>query len=375
MTNHHLPLYFLFNALRRQGWTLGIDDYLTAVEILKTGIIVGNSQAKELEQLCSWLWAKSPEQKEIIYQICQQIKNSYQVELPTPEAKTVTIPSQPPQKTKIPPLVPPRIFPRQKIEPIVKDYTIPLSEDAQEYAIAAKLKDIEESETSTSSRSFILRREYFPVTPRQMKQSWRSLRRLVREGKPEELDLDATIAKISREGILSEPILQPRRINRADLILFVDQQGSMVPFHLFSRQLVETAQRGGKLRQADVYYFHNCPGSYVFEQPNLFNRKSLTDIWGSLDNRAVVLIVSDAGAAREHYDSQRIEQTQKFIQQLKKAVRYCAWLNPMPAETWQNTSAAVLSQFIPMFSMDRQGLNNAIAILRGRYVKGEIPLS
>lgn len=371
MINHHLPLYFLFNALRRQGWALGIDDYLTAVEVFKTGIIVGNSQAKELEQLCSWLWAKSPEQKETIYQLCQRIKNNYQVDILTPETTTNITSSQTPQQ-KIPPRLPPRVPPRQKIEPIIKDYTIPLSENAQEYAIAAKLKDIKDSEITTSSRSFVFRREYFPVTPRQMKQSWRSLRRLVREGKPEELDLDATIAKISREGILSEPILQPRRINRADLILLVDQQGSMVPFHLFSRQLVETAQRGGKLRQADVYYFHNCPGSYVFEQPTLFNRKSLIDIWKSLDNRAVVLIVSDAGAAREHYDTQRIEQTQQFIQQLKKAVRYCAWLNPMPAKTWQNTSAAVLSQSIPMFSMDRQGLNNAIAILRGRYLKGEI---
>lgn len=369
MNNHHLPLYFLFNALRRQGWTLGLDDYLAAVEILKTGIIVGNSQDKELEQLCSWLWAKSPKQKDIIYQLCQRIRNNYQVELPSPQTKPVRTPSQTSQEAKIPPLVPPR----RKIEPIIKDYTLPLSEDAQEYAIAVKLKDIEDSDAPTKSRSFVFRREYFPVTRRQMKQSWRSLRRPLREGKPEELDLDATIAQISREGILSEPILQPRRINRADLILFVDQQGSMVPFHLFSRQLVETAQRGGKLRQADVYYFHNCPGSYVFEQPNLFKRKSLTDIWESLDNRAVVLIVSDAGAAREHYDPQRIEQTKQFIQQLKKFVRYCAWLNPMPPETWQNTSAAVLAKSIPMFSMDRQGLNNAIAVLRGRYLRGETP--
>ena len=369
MNTHHLPLYFLFNALRRQGWTLGIDDYLAAVQLLKTGIIVGNSQEKELEQLCSWLWAKSPEQEATIYRLCQRIRNNYQVALPKPQPEPVRLPLQPSQKAKIPPPVPPR----RKIEPIVKDYTLPLSEAPQEYAIAAKLKDIEDTKVPSPSRSFVFRREYFPVTPRQMKQSWRSLRRPIREGKPEELDFDATIAKISHEGILSEPILQPRRINRADLTLFIDQQGSMVPFHLFSRQLVETAQRGGKLRQADVYYFHNCPGSYVFEQPNLFERKSLTDIWESLDNRAVVLIVSDGGAAREHYDSRRIEQTQQFIQQLKKAVRYSAWLNPMPAETWQHTSAAVLSQSIPMFSMDRQGLNNAIAILRGRYLRGEKP--
>ena len=373
MNTHHLPLFYLFNALRRLGWTLGIDEYLVAVKLLTSGIIVGNSEAdKELETLCSWLWAKSPEQKLIIHQLCQQLRSNNQIELPdiSPEP---TPPPVPISDSEITEEQPPLIPRRRNLETKLPDYTIPLSEDPQEYAIAVRSREIEDNDPIALPHSFTFRQEYFPVTQRQMKQSWRSLRRMVREGKAEELDIDATITKFSQEGILSEPVLQPRRINRTDLILFVDQQGSMVPFHFFSRQLVETAQRGGKLRKADIYYFHNCPGAEVFQQPNLFEKKSLTKILASLDNRAVALIISDGGAAREHKDRDRIEQTQQFIQTLKGAVRYCAWLNPMPSNTWENTSAAIFAEMIPMFSLNRSGLNNAIAVLRGRYFKGERP--
>ncbi|EAZ90087.1 VWA domain-containing protein [Crocosphaera chwakensis] len=374
MNPHHLPLYYLFNALRRQGWSLGIDDYVTAVKLLETGIIVGNSrigeetEKRDLEQLCSWLWAKSPQQEEIIYQLCQQIRVNYSVKLPfldsvtkVPETTKNKDKPQVPQK-KEPPLLPPRRLFQSEIE---KDYSIPLNQPTGEVAQAVKLTELDD-DSQKSHRSFVFLREYFPVTQRQMKQCWRSLRRLVREGKPEELDIEATIHKVSQIGIFTEPVLRPRRTNCSDLILLVDQMGSMVPFHYLSRQLIETAQRGGKLRKTDVYYFHNCPRDYLFQEPSLFEKMSLTDVFANLDNRAVALIISDAGAARHHYDRDRIEQTQTFLKQLRTAVRYCAWLNPMPRDTWEQTSASVIAQFIPMFSLSRNGLNAAISVLRGR---------
>ena len=86
--------------------------------------------------------------------------------------------------------------------------------------------------------------DYLPVTRRQMKQSWRHLRRMVREGPPTELDMDATVQDIGRRGVLLAPILRARRVNRAEVLLLVDQDGSMVPFHGLSQRLVETALQG-----------------------------------------------------------------------------------------------------------------------------------
>ena len=82
-------------------------------------------------------------------------------------------------------------------------------------------------------------------------------------------------------------------------------------------------------------------------------------------------MVSDAGAARSNYNPERIECTQRFIEQLRQSVRYYAWLNPMPNDSWQGTTAGEIARFVPMFEMSPQGFNAAINTLRGRYVYGK----
>ena len=228
------------------------------------------------------------------------------------------------------------------------------------------------------SVSYRLRQDYFPLTQREMKQCWRFLRRPIREGIPTELDIKGTIAKVSQEGILTTPVLRPRRINRADLMLLVDQKGSMVPFHPLSRQLIETAQRDGKLRQANVHYFQNCSEydeseqSYIlFQQPTLFQPVLLKNLFTTVNHRTAALIISDAGSARGWFDGDRVKKTEQFLEQLTKSVRYLAWLNPMPDEYWRGTSAEAISQLIPMFPLSRRGFNNAIALLQGRYLGGQ----
>jgi uncharacterized protein with von Willebrand factor type A (vWA) domain len=52
-------------------------------------------------------------------------------------------------------------------------------------------------------------------------------------------------------------------------------------------------------------------------------------------------------------------------------VRRYAWLNPMPNHRWRNTTAEEIARFVPMFEMNRRGLDAAIDILRGRYVQWE----
>jgi hypothetical protein len=92
-----------------------------------------------------------------------------------------------------------------------------------------------------------------------------------------------------------------------------------------------------------------------------------------VDSRTGVLIVSDAGAARGNFNEDRVEYTVKFLKQLEQSVSYYAWLNPMPNDSWQNTTAGDIASFVPMFEMSREGLNATINTLRGRYVYWEGP--
>jgi hypothetical protein len=397
----------IFDKLRRRhGFPLGVDEYLVLLRSLCAGF--GVESREELEQLCCTLWAKSNDDIYLIRRLFDEMWNqleptdlnstlSSQTSLQaTTENSKSNLPesptSEPPEKTK------------RGILQLLIDFTKSLSGQKSEVVSGEKLSpEPSKSETPPNSKtdintninkdiktdidtnndsvqvvqsillpsSYTLLTEYFPVTKRQMKQSWRYLRRPVREGTATELDVEATVEKMGREGILLEPVLVPRRINRTDLVLMIDQEGSMVPFHALSRQLVETAERGGRLKQTRVFYFHDYAEEYLYRHPALLNAQPIDEVLSEVGERAVVLIVSDAGAARGNFDSERVKRTQAWIEQLQKSVRYVAWLNPMPEDSWQHTTAGEIACCVQMFEMSRQGMNAAISVLRGRDVAWE----
>lgn len=208
---------------------------------------------------------------------------------------------------------------------------------------------------------------YCPVTRRQMKQSWRYLRGLVREGAKTELDIEATVNQIGRQGLLLEPVFISPRVNRTELLLLIDQGGSMIPFHRLSHRLTETALQAGRWGKTTIYYFHNCPVDYLYHDRDQLEAESITMILSQLAVQwTVVLMFSDGGAARGGLNPQRIELTKAFLGQLKQHVRAMAWLNPMPCNRWNGTTAGEIRPLLPMFEFSREGLQNAINVLRVR---------
>jgi uncharacterized protein len=194
-----------------------------------------------------------------------------------------------------------------------------------------ELEDEMQNPQALQITSFNQTDEYFPVTRRQMKQSWRYLRRLVREGLAVELDIKATIDRVVQQWGILESVLVPRRTNRTELLLLIDQKGSMTPFHALAQRLADTAQRGGRLGKAGIGYFHNCPTRYLYQDWSWQQAEPLANVLNQLRaDRSVVLIFSDAGAARGGFSSERLRLTEAFLERLKRHIRHSAWLNPVP---------------------------------------------
>jgi uncharacterized protein with von Willebrand factor type A (vWA) domain len=206
-----------------------------------------------------------------------------------------------------------------------------------------------------------------PVTRRQMQQSWRYLCRRVREGAAVELDVEATINKMGHQGMLLELVQVPRRINRSELLLLIDQGGSMVPFHIASRQLVETVLHGGRLGKIDIYYFHNSLNN-LYLNPNLQGESiTFTEVFSYLHPQYTsVMIFSDGGAARRKYNTERFSSTLSFLEKLRQRVRHIAWLNPVPRDRWTASIAGNIAKNVPMFEFDCRGLRDAINVLQGK---------
>lgn len=229
-------------------------------------------------------------------------------------------------------------------------------------------KAIRQTDNSVEDTFHIIAKD-LPVTYRQMKQGWRRLRRLVREGIPSELDLEATIHHIGRQGFLLNPVLTPRRINKIELLLLIDQDGSMVPFHHLSQALIETASQGGRFERVRVYYFHNCPDEYLYKDPFHVEAELIDDCLSQLPKtRVVCLTFSDAGAMRGGFNSRRRRLTKFFLKQLREYTRHIAWLNPVPHPRWKYTTAEEIANLVPMFGIDGQEFYRAIDTLRGRSI-------
>jgi len=227
--------------------------------------------------------------------------------------------------------------------------------------------------TAQTTHRFWIATPGLPATERQMKRSWRYLSRPVREGTPTELDVQATIQQIGRQGWLLEPVLVPPRTNQVALLLLLDRDGSMEPFHALTERLVATAQRGGRFGMTQVYYFHNCPVDYLYRDRLCSEAEPIEAVFESLPLRHLSpLIISDAGAVRGRYNPYRVKKTQEFLRCLYQQVRYAAWLNPLPPTNWEGTTASAISKHIPMFGCDRAGLDGAIEVLRGRNRRVEV---
>ncbi len=361
-TPEELPLLDLFTRLREAGLPLGIDEYRLILEALQKGFGTTNQEA--LAELCRTLWVKSKDEEHLFnyhFQQVMSVSTNSAFDPTSPEkadssdTKTTKSSSQPKAKQT-----------KNTLTSVTVSSELIEVEDEMQVAEAVQITT--NSYEEIAENRFTQTDEYFPVTRRQMKQSWRHLRRFVREGLPT-LDVEATIERIGQQGVLLEPVMVPSRVNRTELQLLIDQKGSMVPFHALSQRLAETAVRGGRLGKAGIYYFHNCPTKYIYRDTARQKAEPVSDFLAQLRPEcSTVLIFSDAGAARGGYSLERLELTEKFLYQLKQRVRYIAWVNPMATERWFGTTAGEIAHLVPMFELSRQGLDSAIDVLRGRSI-------
>lgn len=391
MTDPTLPLLSLFTHLRQSGLLLGVEEYLLAQRALQAGFGI-SADPYALARLCRALWVKSPEDEAIFtYHYAQLLAEETAIQQPSQELEQPLYPRPVPQKEKsVTETVSPKptseatsTLPRptpdlpatpekgvDKEDPV---YTLQkLFELTDEMAVAQAVEQITAvfASEEPSSSYFRFSSNYLPVTRRQLKQNWRYLRQMIREGPPVELDVTTTVNQTASSGILLDAVLRPRRVNRSKLLLLMDQDGSMAPFHTLSQRLVETALRGGRIGHADVYYFHDCPVGYIYHDPYYQSYQPISALFKQACTPLTsLLIFSDGGAARGNLDLERLAQTHHFLKQLKRVVRYMAWLNPVPPERWLGTTAGEIAQLVPMFPMSQVGLHKAIKALRSRHVR------
>lgn len=414
-------LWILFEQLRRRRFPLGPDDYQALQQALRAGF--GWSSRQALCELCCALWAKSYQEQEILVALFDQL-DLPDWELPQPvisfSSPSISTPSVggSSRREESGRGVIRRIYRFMVLQ--IWTYVV---DKLQELRHLWRRKGDQEGELAPTTQVYkglppirldkdmeLPKRPFvfvpqFPLSYREIAQAWRRLRRPIRSGPLMDLDVEATVERHCRLGIASPMVLMPRRRNTARLILLVDRQGSMAPFHRFIENVCTAIQQAGKLENAALYYFHDVPAEgadrtvlnsiadklfpaldtvlpqitplttgYVYDDRELLSPIPQADVLKEHASGAAIVVISDAGAAHGRYDTLRLLDTAAFLKTLHTYTSQYVWLNPLPRDYWRNSTAAQIARHVPMFPLDREGMYSAVNVLRGQPFVVEKPV-
>jgi uncharacterized protein len=341
----------LFLRLRQRGYVLGVDEYQAALAAAKCGYAEDEDALIEMVQI---LWCHSRSQQSQLVTIWQTLQREVQSQDSRDDLKNRLEPEDVGSES-----LTEKEYAPAELEPLTQVERSPQSEVAS-LPVKAPFMPLERE-------GLLSLQNYFPVSRRSMVYGWRFLRLPVADGGKNVLDVAATIRRVTEQGYYLAPVYRRQERNGARLLLLIDQNGSMMPFHRFGRDLVETAKQESPLQPENVlvFYFQNVPSAYVYKDAYLTVPMPIQEMLEQCDRDTSVLVVSDAGAARGYRRQDRIQNTTRFLLQLRKQTSWIAWLNPMSRGRWVGSSAEILSYLVPMFQMDRFGFGEAIEAMRG----------
>ncbi len=211
---------------------------------------------------------------------------------------------------------------------------------------------------------------------RNIKMALKSLRHLTREGPLEELDLDETIQKTTKNAGMLDISLVPSRKNNVKVLLFFDIGGSMDEHILGCERLFSAARY--EFKHLEHYYFHNCIYEFVWKENSrrLSDKIPTMNLLHKYNPDYKVIIVGDAtmspieltyeGGSVEHWNQ---EAGVVWLERIKNHFKDVVWLNPTHFEYWNYTpTIKYLQNFFDfhMFPLTINGLNLALKGLKNK---------
>ncbi|KRB46641.1 MAG: VWA domain-containing protein [Pseudomonadota bacterium] len=204
---------------------------------------------------------------------------------------------------------------------------------------------------------------------RNIKVALRRLRKWVRDGAAEELDMNGTIKGTAEKGYLDIQ-LRPERRNKISVLIFFDIGGSMDSHIKVCEELFSAART--EFKNMEFYYFHNCLYESVWKDNRRRHAEKLNtwDILHKYSSDYKVIFVGDAtmspyeitypGGSVEHWNE---EAGAIWMDRVAQIYEHTVWLNPTAERHWDYTpSIEVMKQLVGdrMFPLTIEGLDKAM---------------
>jgi uncharacterized protein len=341
MSNLVFPFLDLFQLLQQSGMALSPEQYDLLRQALSQGFGVENWEGKgwdDLRQVCRVLWVKPNRNYDaqvfdrVFNQYVSQKRRQIQAQQPV-EAKPTSTGPKPLAPTRQWPQVPPRKMPTS--QPVEAEAKVPV---AVKTGIAG-LPEVDETGLSLTPSQM-------PLPQRSLLDSWQLLRRPLREGMRGELDLEATIKRITQAGYFSDVVMRPIKSKRVELIVFVDDGNVMLPFRPALQPLVNAIQTQ-QITPATLYRFTTYPDEYLYDWQQPTQAIALDQTLAKMHpRRTIVLIWGGAGATQTNPLAEHRQGLLTWLTRLSPCVRSLIWLNPLPPDRWVGTLAAEVAYWL-----------------------------
>ncbi len=211
---------------------------------------------------------------------------------------------------------------------------------------------------------------------RNMKMALRRLRVLTREGVGEELDIDGTVDRTSKNAGLLDLEFVPSRKNNVKVLMFFDVGGSMEDHVELCSRLFSAARH--EFKHLEFYYFHNCIYEAVWkDNARRFSERIPTfSVLNKYNGDYKCIIVGDASMSPWElvYPNGSVEHNNdepglQWLGRVKAKYPSTVWLNPVQRDEWKWTeSIGMLDNFYEgnMFPLTLAGIRDAILALKRR---------
>lgn len=221
------------------------------------------------------------------------------------------------------------------------------------------------------------------LNTRNLKMALRRLRVFTRTGHEEELDLDTTIKKTSKNAGFLEIEMRPERKNNVKVLMLFDIGGTMDDHVEMCSKLFSAAKY--EFKHLEFYYFHNCLYERLWkENRRRFNNITPTfDVMNKFNDDYRLIIVGDAtmspweilhpGGSVEHNNQ---ESGIVWMERITQKFKHHVWINPNPEDGWKySESTQILKRAVNdrMFALTMEGLSKAMNMLKTSNKRTTLP--
>lgn len=375
----YLLFYDLFTELREKGFVLGINQYDWFWRIfLQTNI----HNELQLLNLCQTVWLTRPtpayqqEFEQLFYAHLKRIPTQFWL------TQALNAPVAAPIDRKEPDLPTPKEVIPGDVKNISDGETIPpkipsptssiLSPNVEIWFSITPGQETAASQTSISPSGSVKDISYifhdpkhYPFATRKTGQTFRKMQTRTVSELTDDLDLPAIIQERVRDGYVRQLRYKTRRKGIQDVIWLSDHSNTMIPYEPWENALHRIVADCPLVSQIQQYFFHIYPSPTPDNDFMFFSNRAharavmLSTILKKCKKDTLVLIFSDAGAAKKQFDTEHLQIFYNLVSAIRAKTKRMVWVNPV--RHLSGTTAGYLSFTTPMHYPDNDELKRLVA--------------